>query len=192
MRFGDRGLEFYRLHVRRHSFSRKSDVVRDALRSRLHLEEGAFVIRWSAELQENQGFSLVELMVVMGVMGVGSIAMSQMIVNQAKVQAKTTGKTDFGQAVSYLDSVMSSDTSCAQALGLPFTYSPTTDSSLQIPAPIPASQVIDINGVGGSKYMSATPMVQSSNASIPIALPVGTHLITLPKVGLLQQGLTYI
>ena len=150
------------------------------------------MIRWSAELQENQGFSLVELMVVMGVMGVGSIAMSQMIVNQAKVQAKTTGKTDFGQAVSYLDSVMSSDTSCAQALGLPFTYSPTTDSSLQIPAPIPASQVIDINGVGGSKYMSATPMVQSSNASIPIALPVGTHLITLPKVGLLQQGLTYI
>jgi prepilin-type N-terminal cleavage/methylation domain-containing protein len=90
VRFGDRGLEFYRLHVRRHSFSRKSDVVRDALRSRLHLVGGTLVIRGSAALQESKGFSLVELMVVMGVMGIGSIAMSQMIVNQAKVQAKTT------------------------------------------------------------------------------------------------------
>jgi prepilin-type N-terminal cleavage/methylation domain-containing protein len=127
-----------------------------------------------------RGFSLVEIMVAMGVMGLGAIAMSQMVVNQAKVQAKTTGKTDFGQAVSFIDSVMSNDSSCAQALGLPLAYSPTTDSTLQISAPIPASQVIDINGVGGSKYLSATPGIPANK--------LGS--LTVAKLAILYDGNT--
>jgi hypothetical protein len=75
---------------------------------------------------------------------------------------------------------MSSDTSCAQALGLPFTYSPTTDSTLQIPAPIPASQVIDINGLGSTKYMSATPGIPANRFGG----------LTIAKLAILYDGNT--
>ncbi len=109
----------------------------------------------------DRGFTLVEVLMATGVMGLGAVAISQMTLNQAQMQAKASAKTDFGQAISYIDSVMSNDSSCAQALGLvhsPLPFVPSIDSTLKVAnAAKTYSQGIVIYGANGSPYLTADP-----------------------------------
>jgi len=107
------------------------------------------------------GFTLVEVIVAVGAMSVGALGLMQLMASQLQAQAKSSAKGNFGQAVSYVDSVMSNDSSCKAALGLPIAFSPQplglTDKNGSPQNSQPITIFTSNNGNQGVPYLSVNP-----------------------------------
>lgn len=113
----------------------------------------------------NNGFSLVEALITMGIVSGSMLAITSVINNSIQMQSLSESKSAFSQLLSWISSVVANDSSCSEALGL---------GNVIIYNPIPPTDYASGPFLGANGNLIA-PLSTISNpsgytASIPIVL----------------------
>lgn|GEM_PF-3037692 len=98
-----------------------------------------------SQASSEKGFSLMEIMVAIGVAGILTYVISQMLVNSGKQATSIASKTDFNSFVNELQGVFNNTGTCLKAFGGPGVTA--------VPATFPGATSIS---VGGNAYTANT------------------------------------